>query len=446
MTEQVRGLVGHVVDIDGEGRLRSREEHAVLWSEQDGRIIDVLGHSEALKLHPDATLQRIPKSAMILPGLIDCHIHYPQTRMVGTSALELFAWLKGHIWPEEALLREPQFAEEVARAFLRQMLRQGTTSAFVFGSQFAHANSHLFDLALQLGMSLCLGETLQDTDSPEGLLQEEHVLWKSVEDQIAQWHNRDRLRYVVSPRFVPSCSRKMLDRCGQLLAAQPDLFLQSHVNETRMEVERTMVGVTDASHPVGIFERYGLLTPRTILAHSVYSTDDELRCLADHGAVIAHCPSSNAFLGSGHFPYRRHLEAGVRVGLATDVAAGVSFSMWREAGFAFLTQMHFDGEERLPLDGESLLRAMTRDGARAMGMEGEMGCLEASAWADIVVLEPRSHTYLGELNNDPSASLEQRLFRAMTVAEDEMVAATYVAGNLAFQRDPAPRWPWIEEV
>jgi guanine deaminase len=213
-----------------------------------------------------------------------------------------------------------------------------------------------------------------------------------------------------------------------------------------MEVERTMQGVTDAAHPIGIFARYGLLTPRTVIAHSVYSNDDELRCLAEHGAHVAHCPSSNAFLGSGAFPYRRHQEAGVHVGLATDVAAGVSFSMWREAGHAFLTQMRFEGDERLPLDGEALLRAMTRDGARVMGMEGEMGCIEIGAWADLIVLQPRPHTYLGALDQDTLAPLEQRLFRAMTVAEDEMIAATYIAGSLAFQRDPAPRWPWMEEI
>jgi len=446
MTEQMRGLCGHLVDIDDKGRLRSREESAVVWDESTGRIVDVLPQEQATQHYPQAIFQRLPHSAMILPGLVDTHIHYPQTRMVGTSAAELFAWLSGHIWPEEALLREPVFAEEVARVFVRQMLRQGTTSAVVFGSQFAYANAHLFELALQLGMALCLGETLQDTDSPSGLLQEDAVLWKSVEQQIALWHNRDRLRYTLSPRFVPSCSRKMLERCGAILREQPDLFVQSHANETRMEVERTMQGVTDAPHPIGIFARYGLLTPRTVLAHSVYSNDDELRCLAEHGAHVAHCPSSNAFLGSGAFPYRRHQQAGVHVALATDVAAGISFSMWREAGHAFLTQMRLAETERLPLDGEALLRAMTRDGARVMGMQDEMGWISPGTWADLVVLHPRPHTYLGSLEHSAQVPLDQRLFRAMTVAEDEMIAATYIAGSLAFQRDPMPRWPWMDEI
>ncbi len=123
-------------------------------------------------------------------------------------------------------------------------------------------------------MALCLGETLQDTDSPSGLLQEDAVLWKSVEQQIALWHNRDRLRYTLSPRFVPSCSRKMLERCGAILREQPDLFVQSHANETRMEVQRTMQGVTDAPHPVGIFARYGLLTPhRRALCYTAMMTN-----------------------------------------------------------------------------------------------------------------------------------------------------------------------------
>jgi guanine deaminase len=437
-------MQGDLVDIDTQGALRLRQEKILLWDEQSGRILEVAEAEEIERRYPSLSIERLPAGALILPGAVDCHLHFPQTRQIGMNEADLLPWLSRWIWPEERRLRDPFLAEQIARSFLRHLLRQGTTAALVFGSQYPEANAHLFELGLTLGMSLALGETLQDQDGEAGFSTDRHAILAGVEEQIRTWHGRARLRYALTPRFSPSCSTELLHACGAIFAQQPDLLIQTHINESTAEIQRVREIFPDALDYLDTYERAQLLSPRTVFAHSIHTTAHEMGRMAAARCCIAHCPSSNAFLGSGAFPYRRHLAAGLRVGFGTDVGAGISFSLWREAGHAHLTQMRLPPEERLHLDGAAMLRALTVEGADVLGISHETGRLESGYWADFAIYHPRQGSYLAEMEDH--LPIEQRLFRMAIAAEDEMIAATYIAGSLAYQRDPIPHWPWLDDL
>ena len=368
------------------------------------------------------------RDAVLLPGFVDCHVHFPQFGVIGALGLELLDWLRSVALPEEARLADSAYARSVAEEFVRGLARNGTTTALVFGAHFAGAQEALFSAAEAVGLRVASGLVVSD----RGLIPELHVspqaALESARDLIRRWHGRGLLRYAVTPRFSVSCSEEMLSACGELARETPGVLVTTHLNETLGEISLVKDLFPWASDYLETYDRYGLVGARSVFAHDVHVGASELRRLAGAGAAVAHCPSSNAFLGSGLFPLRRHLDAGVRVALGSDVGAGTGLSMLKEGLMAYQVQM-LEGPEGVRLGPAHLLWLATAAGASALGLSDEVGSLSPGLSADFVLLRPPpGSTLAGVLER--SESFEEMLGALFTLAREESVASVWVAGRV----------------
>ncbi len=370
------------------------------------------------------------RDAVLLPGFVDCHVHYPQVRVIGAMGLELLDWLRLRALPEEARLADPTYAAAVADQFVRGLAANGTTTALVFGSHFPDAQDALFSAAFAAGLRVASGLVVSDRGLLPALRVPASAVFELNRELIERWHGRGLLRYAVSPRFSVSCSEELLEACGSLAHEFDGVLFTTHLNETRAEVELVRELFPWARDYLETYERFGLVDGRSVFAHDVHVSDDELRRLAGAGAGVAHCPSSNAFLGSGLFPLRRHLDAGVRVALGTDVGAGTGLSMLKEGLTAYQGQM-LAGSDGVRLSPAHLLWLATAAGAAALGLSDEVGDLGVGKSADyLLVRAPEGSTLAAVLER--SESVEERLGALFTLAREESIAEVRVAGEVVW--------------
>jgi guanine deaminase len=394
--------------------------------DDDGRILATGPFGQVRRAHPAAPVLDA-SDAVLLPGLVDLHVHYPQIAVIGAMGMTLLEWLATRTLPEEARLADTAYATDVASAFVRGLARNGTTAALVFGSHFAGAQEALFAAAERSGLRIASGLVVSDRN----LLRELHV---APDDAYAQsralmdrWHGRGRLRYAVTPRFSLSCTDAMMEACGALVAEGPDdVLFTSHINENPAEIQAVAELFPWSRDYLHTYERFGLVGRRSVFAHDVHVSDDELGRLARADASIAHCPSSNAFLASGIFAMARHCRHGVRFGLGTDVGAGTGLSLFKEGLMAYHVQMVRAGGE---LFGPAhLLYLATKAGAEALGLGAEIGDLSPGRSADFVLVRaPADSTLAAVLRNSPSA--EATLGALFTLAREDCVADVRVAGE-----------------
>ncbi len=356
-----------------------------------GRILAAGDYAALRAAHPDAEV-RDWRGSVILPGFIDAHVHFPQARILGGLGWPLLDWLRLHALPEEVRMGDPAYARAVAGEFVRALARNGTTTALVFGAHFGPATECLFDAARAAGLRIASGLVVSDRRLPEPLRQSPAEADRLSRNLIARYHRQGNLRYAVTPRFALSASEGMLEVSGALAREYPDVLFQTHLNENCQEIADVRAAFPWAANYLAVYDRFGLVGPRSVFAHNVHPTDAELARLAESGAAIAHCPSSNAMLGSGIFPMRRHLAAGVRFALGTDVGAGIGFSVLREALQCYMMQRLLpDG---FPLTPAHLLYLATAAGAEALGLSAETGDFTPGKSADLVRLEPAEGTPL----------------------------------------------------
>ena len=316
------------------GALRSEADGGLLV--RDGRIVASGSFDEVRRADTDATVTDW-RGGIILPGFVDTHVHYPQLWIVGRLGRSLLEWLEQVALPEEARMADVAYAADTAVRFVSALASHGTTTAMVFGAHFAAATASLFEAAAASGLRIVSGLVVADRFVPPPLRQTVAGAYRDSSELIRRFHSRGRLRYAVTPRFALSTSDAMLEMCQTLVAEHGDILVQSHINEDRDEIRRVAEAFPSARDYVGVYDRFGLTGPRTVLAHNVHATDPELERLAATGTSIAHCPTSNAALGSGIFPMRRHIAAGVRLALGTDVGGGTGLGMMKEGLQAYLT-------------------------------------------------------------------------------------------------------------
>ena len=430
MTTIVRAQVAHTPrnPFVFEGALQAFSDGAV--AVQEGRIVACGSWSDVRCGHPEAEVLDA-RDAFLLPGFVDCHVHFPQIRVIGAMGLGLMDWLRERCLPEEARLADRAYAGVIADEFVRGLVANGTTSALVFGSHFAGAQEALFAACEAVGLRVASGLVVSDRGLLPALETSVSAAVSSSLDLIRRWHGRGSLRYAVTPRFSVSCSDEMLAACGELLEAAPGLLFTTHLNETAGEVELVASLFPWARDYLSTYERYGLVGDRSVFAHDVHVSDDELGRLAVAGAAVAHCPSSNAFLGSGLFPFRRHISSGVRVALGSDVGAGTGFSMFKEGLMAY--QMQMLSPEGVSLGPEQLLWLATGAGALALGLDDEVGDFTPGKSADFVLVRPPAGSTLAAVL-EPSESIEEALGAVFTLAREEAIAEVRVAGRVAFSR------------
>jgi guanine deaminase len=409
------------------GALRSYDEGGLLV--RDGRILASGSFDEVKRTDPQAAVTDW-RGDVVLPGFVDTHVHYPQLPITGRLGRTLLDWLEHVALPAEARMADNGYAVASARRFVAALAAHGTTTALVFGAHFADATAALFDAAEHTGLRIISGLVLSDRFLPPPLLQTVQDAYRDSRELIRRFHRRGRLLYAVTPRFALSTSDAMLEMCQTLLREHDDLRVQSHVNENPDEIRMVADRFPWAADYVGVYDRFGLTGTRAVLAHNVHTTDPELERLAATGTSIAHCPTSNAALGSGIFPLRRHLDAGVRVALGTDVGGGTGLGMMKEGLQAYLMQrLATDG---VVLDAVRLLYLSTLAGAEALGLAGETGSLCPGKSADFVRLRPPAGSVLETVLRHASAP-EDRLAALFTLGGPESVREVRVEGAVVHQ-------------
>ena len=387
-------------------------------------VICARGSLAALRAeHPGEPVTRLD-GGLLVPGFVDTHVHFPQIRAIGGLGMPLLDWLERCALPEESKFADQAYAREVAREFLDGLFASGTTSALVFGSHFAPAMDELFAASEQRGLNLTAGLVLSDRILRSDLLQSPGMALTDSSDLIARWHGRGRLRYAVTPRFSLSASDKMLDVCSQLLGQ--GVWFTSHVNENVAEIATVAGLFPGAQHYLDTYRRHGLVTERSVFAHNVHPDDAELAVLAEHGASVAHCPTSNCALGSGLFPLRRHIEHGVRVALGSDVGAGAGLFLPKEALQAYFIQQLL-GPDGLPLTPAHLLYLATRAGARALGLDDRIGDFAVGKDFDAVWLRPPAGSTLA-VNLKHACDTTDALARIFALATPADVAGVWIRG------------------
>ena len=359
---------------------------------RDG-VIRGRGSLAALRAaHPGEPVTRLD-GGLLVPGFVDTHVHFPQIRVIGGLGLPLLDWLEQCALPEESRLAEQAYARAVAAEFLDGLIAAGTTSALVFGSHFAPAMDELFTAAERRGLNIASGLVLSDRILRPDLLNSPQTALADSADLILRWHGRGRLRYAVTPRFSLSASDDMLDACAELLGK--GVWFTSHINENLAEIA-TVVGLfPGARHYLDTYGRHGLVTPRSVFAHNVHPGDGELALLAEGGASVAHCPTSNSALGSGLFPLRRHVEYGIGVALGSDVGAGAGLFLPKEALQAYFIQQLL-GAAGFPLTPAHLLYLATRAGARVLGLDYRVGDFTVGKDFDAVLAAASRREHAGD--------------------------------------------------
>lgn len=355
-------------------------EDAVVGVDADGRFETVEpfdGHAADQDLRP----------GVLTPGFVDAHVHYPQTRVIGSATGPLLTWLERAVFPEEARFSDLDHAARVAETFCTRLAAAGTTSSLIYSSVHPDACDRLFAELERRGLRAIAGPVLMDRDAPPELSLEVEDAMRGLDRLRARWHGVDgRLSLAVLPRFALSCSDEMLRRAGAY-AREHALTTSTHIAENDEECRRVRERFGTSSY-LSVYEDAGLLKAGTVLAHCIHLSDDEWTRLADHGAVVAHCPDSNAFLGSGSMPTAQVLAHEAWMSVGSDVAAGRSFRIPAALSSAFdnalRTGVRLDPRQLLwwGTRGGALALALDAVGEIAVGREADMVLHTLPPWAD----------------------------------------------------------------
>jgi len=390
---------------------------------EDGKVVRNGHAADLLSTLPAGTEVIEYKDALITPGFIDTHIHYPQTGMIASYGEQLLDWLDTYTFPTERAFADKVHAGEVAQVFLRELLRNGTTTALVFGSVHKESVDAFFEQAHKLDLRMIAGKVLMDRNAPDYLTDTAESGYADSKELIERWHGKGRLHYAVTPRFAPTSTPEQLALAGKLFQEYPDLYMHTHLSENRKEIEWVRELFPERKGYLDVYDHHGLIGARSVFAHGVHMCDDECRRLGETGSAVAFCPTSNLFLGSGLFDLEKVEGFGVRVGLGTDVGAGTSFSQLQSLNEAYKV-MQLQGKK---LDPFKSLYLATLGGARALYLDDRIGSLQPGKDADFVVLDYKA-TPLIEYRLSQARSLEERLFALMILGDDRAVKETYAAG------------------
>ncbi len=397
-----------------------------------GHIIDFGPAGEVAGRLRAGTQVRHYGDALITAGFVDAHVHYPQTEIIASYGKQLLDWLNDYTFPAERAFADTGHARRIAKSFLQECLRAGTTTSAVFCTVHPGSVDMFFEEAEALGMRMLAGKVLMDRNAPEALRDTAQSGYDDSKALLQRWHGRGRLLYCVTPRFAATSSPAQLDAAGALWREHPGTYLQSHIAESRNEVAWVKELFPERSAYLDVYDHHGALGPRAIYGHGIWLSERELARCHETGTAIAHCPTSNTFLGSGLFRLHeaRRAPRSVRVALATDIGGGTRFSM--------LATMH-EAYKVAQLNGHALTATQafylaTRGGAHALYLDDRIGSIAPGMEADVVVLDLKS-TPLIARRMAHCRDLAEALFVQMTLGDERAVRATYIAGRLAYDRD-----------
>lgn len=390
---------------------------------QVGRAQDILPSLDGVEI-------KHYTDSIIIPGFIDSHVHYPQTEIIGAYGEQLLDWLNNYTFIAEQGFKNKEHASEVAKVFLKEQFRNGVTSSTVYCTVFPQSVDAIFEEAEKYDMRIMAGKVCMDRNAPEALLDTPQRAYDESSALIKKWHNKGRAEYVITPRFVPTSTPEQMEMMQALAAENPDMLIQSHVSENVNEVAWVKDLCPKAKDYTDAYAQYGLVRPRAIYGHGIHLTDRELSVFSETGAAVAHCPTSNFFLGSGCLNVKklRDKNRPVHVGFATDLGAGTSFSMLQTMNEAYkAAQMN-----GTPYTSLHSFYLASRGTAEALGLQDKIGTIAVGMEADLTVLNLKS-TPIIDYRMKYAKDLEEALFIQMTLGDDRAIAATYVAGKEVYR-------------
>ena len=424
---RVLTFVSEPQGLDDAASYRYLEDGAVVI--EDGRIV-ALDDFGSVDIGDARVIDHRPH--LILPGFIDTHLHYVQSQMIASYAGSLLEWLNSYTFVEEQKFSQQGHASSVASAFYDELIRNGTTTAVAYCSSHPRSVDAYFAEAEKRNMLMVGGKVMMDRNAPEALCDTPQSSYDDTKALIARWHGRGRGLYAISPRFAITSTPEQMDMARALVVEHPECYVQTHLSENADEITYSMELYPEAKDYTGIYEDYGLLGPKTLIGHCIHLNHRETRVLAETRSVAVFCPTSNLFLGSGLFDRERLAVAGVRIGVATDIGGGTSYSMLRTLDEGYkISQLR--GQRLTPFNSFYM---MTLGNARALSLEGTIGTIAPGCAADLVVLNANATPAMA-LRMSTVTKLYEELFLLQTLGDDRAVAEVYVAGVPAKSALPA---------
>jgi guanine deaminase len=421
-----RGAILHFRDDPGSAADSFEHFEDGLLVVEDGRVARLGPAGELLKALPRDTNVVDHRPGLILPGFIDAHIHYSQTDIIASAGRNVLHWLEEYTFPAEERFADRAHALEVADFFLDELLRNGTTTAMVFGTVHRASADAFFEAAERRGVRMVAGQVMMDRECPECLRDTPESVRRDVRELVERWDGQGRLHYAITPRFAITSSEAQLRLAGELARAYPRAYVHSHLAEHRDEVERVRTLFPKARSYLDVYDGFGLLRERAIYAHCLHLDPADRQRMAATGAAAAFCPTSNLFLGSGLFDIAAADAARMAFALATDVGGGTTFSMLGTLGDAYKVAQ-LQGQAFTALRGFYLA---TLGGARALHLDDRIGSFAPGREADFVVLDPDATPLVGRRMR-LARTLEERLFAWMILGDERAIRACYVLGENA---------------
>ncbi|TAN09382.1 MAG: guanine deaminase [Burkholderiaceae bacterium] len=389
------------------------------------RVVDAGPYRAVAQRHPRVSVIHWP-NRIVAPGFIDMHVHYPQTDIIGSPANGLLPWLEKYTFPAETRFCDPAYAAEVAGVFFDELLRQGVTTALTFTTTHPTSVDAFFNRAERYGLRMMGGKVLQDRNTPDGLRDETEQSLIDSEALLQRWHKKGRLGYAITPRFAPTSSEAQLRGAGELAARYPDTWIHSHLSENRDEVRWVSELFPATRSYLDVYQKFGLLRERAVYAHCIHLDDADRRVMHETHAAAAVCPTSNLFLGSGFFDHESADRFGVRYGLGSDVGGGTSFSPFRTMLATYFVGRECRDKKGVSIAPSALWWSHTGGAARALGLDGVIGTLQAGTEADFVVLNPKATPLLAR-KVERAQNLEEMLFAIIVLGDDRVIERVVIA-------------------
>ncbi len=396
---------------------------------QNGEIVASGPYAE-VKARASADAAEIDhRPHLIMPGFIDMHLHFPQMQVIASYAANLLEWLNTYTFPEECRFVESAHAQRIATHFYDELIRHGTTTAVAYCSVHKTSADAFFSEAMKRNMRMVGGKVMMDRNAPQGLLDTPQMGYDETRQIIADWHGKGRNHVAITPRFAITSTPAQMEASQALAREFPDLHIQTHLSENHDEIKFTCELYPEAVDYTDIYARYGLLGNKTLFGHCIHLSDREADAMSEAGSVAVHCPTSNLFLGSGLFPLKAlaRRDKPVRIGVATDIGGGSSYSMLRTMDEAYKIQQLL-GERLNPLESYYL---MTLGNALSLSLADKIGTLDNGTDADVVVLNAAATPAMA-LKMEVVKTLPEELFLLQTMGDDRAIVETYVAG-IAFK-------------
>lgn len=369
------------------------------------------------------------ENKMIMPGFIDTHIHYPQVDVIASYGEQLLDWLNNYTFPTEIQFEDPAFAKDTAEFFIDELLKNGTTTALVFGTKHKQSVDVFFEASSQRNTRMICGKVMMNRNAPDDLLDDVQSSYDDSQALIDQWHENGRQLYAVTPRFAITSTGEQLQKAGELLTNNPSVYMQTHLSENKDEIAFTMELFPERSSYLDVYDHYGLLGSRSVFAHGVHLEDADFQRLAETQSSISFCPTSNLFLGSGLFNLAAAERFNASVSVATDVGGGTSFSMLQTLNEAYkICQLRNE-----KLDAKKAFYMATLGNAKTLQLDDKIGNFESGKEADFVVVDLQS-TALMKRKQSKCKTLDEALFSLMILGDDRAISETYVAGEQVYKK------------